>query len=220
MRFLSDLHIGRVNPRHFTFGLDVENKKYDLPQFVRQRVMGAANPAGVFEQVEPPFAGYRRAKKALARYVALAAQDDGEVLPPPAKTVAPGSPYAGMGRLGRLLRLLGDLPADAAAGAEGVYGGGLVEAVKRYQSRHGLPADGRLGAQTVKSLNTPSAARVRQLELTLERWRWLPHSFPEPPIVVNIPEFRLRAFDGEGRPELEMKVIVGKSFRAQHAGVR
>ena len=64
----------------------------------------------------------------------------------------------------------------------------------------------------MKSLNTPLAARIRQLELTLERWRWLPHSFPEPPIVVNVPEFRLRAFDAQGRPELEMKVIVGKSF--------
>ena len=129
MRYISDLHIGRVNPRQFAFGLDVENKKYDLPQFVRQRLIGAANPAAVLEEVEPPFAGYRRAKEALARYVALAVQDDGEALPAPAKTVAPGSAYAGTARLGRLLRLLGDLPADATAGSDGVYGGGLVEAV-------------------------------------------------------------------------------------------
>jgi murein L,D-transpeptidase YcbB/YkuD len=53
---------------------------------------------------------------------------------------------------------------------------------------------------------------VRQLQLVLERWRWVPHSFPRPPIVVNIPEFRLRAYDDHYRPELEMKVVVGKAY--------
>jgi murein L,D-transpeptidase YcbB/YkuD len=46
----------------------------------------------------------------------------------------------------------------------------------------------------------------------LERWRWVPHSFPRPPIVVNIPEFRLRAYDDQYQPELEMKVVVGKAY--------
>jgi murein L,D-transpeptidase YcbB/YkuD len=54
---------------------------------------------------------------------------------------------------------------------------------------------------------------VRQLQLVLERWRWVPHAFPRPPIVVNIPEFRLRAYDDQYRPELEMKVVVGKAYR-------
>ena len=212
MRYISDLHIGRVNPRHFTFGLEVEQKKYNLPEFLRQQVIGADDPARVLEQIEPSFAGYQRTKAVLLRYFAMAAKDGGEPLPLPAKTIAPGAPYLGIARLVRLLQLLGDLPQDSPAGEEGVYGGALVEAVKRYQARHGLQADGRLGAQTVKSLNTPLSARIRQLQLTLERWRWLPDSFPEPPVVVNIPEFRLRAFDGSGKPGLEMKVIVGKAY--------
>lgn len=56
------------------------------------------------------------------------------------------------------------------------------------------------------------ALQVRKLQLTLERWRWVPHSFPRPPIVVNIPEFRLRAYDDQYRAELEMKVVVGKAY--------
>ncbi len=60
--------------------------------------------------------------------------------------------------------------------------------------------------------NTALAHQVRQLQLVLERWRWVPHSFPRPPIVVNIPEFRLRAYDDQYRPELEMKVVVGKAY--------
>ncbi|HTW64067.1 MAG TPA: L,D-transpeptidase family protein [Bryobacteraceae bacterium] len=54
--------------------------------------------------------------------------------------------------------------------------------------------------------------RIRQLQLVLERWRWVPHSFARPPIVVNIPEFRLRAYNAEYRPVLEMKVVVGKAY--------
>lgn len=60
--------------------------------------------------------------------------------------------------------------------------------------------------------NTALAHQVRQLQLVLERWRWVPHSFPRPPVVVNIPEFRLRAYDDHYRPELEMKVVVGKAY--------
>ena len=214
MRYISDLHIGRVNPQHFAFGLDVKEKKYALPQFVRQNVIGAADPEKALDGVEPPFAGYRRAQAALLHYFEIARKDDGEQLPVPAKTVPPGAPYAGVPRLIRLLQLLGDLPADVVPAANpGLYAGGVVEGVKRYQQRHGLQADGRLGAQTVKSLNTPLAARIRQLQLTLERWRWLPNSFPEAPVVVNIPEFRLRAFDADGRAALEMNVIVGKAMR-------
>ncbi len=58
-----------------------------------------------------------------------------------------------------------------------------------------------------------NARQIRKLQLVLERWRWVPHSFPRPPVVVNIPEFRLRAYDDQYRPELEMKVVVGKAYR-------
>src|SRR5215831_56059 len=213
MRYISDLHIGKVNPKHFKFGLDVEQKKYDLPSFVRERLVNASDPQAVLDGVEPPFAAYKRAKAALLRYFDLARKDDGEQLPVPSKTVAPGSRYSGVPRLVRFLQLVGDLSPGASVAADtNLYEGAVVDAVKRYQLRHGLQADGRLGAQTVKSLNTPLGLRVRQLQLTLERWRWLPHGFPEPTIVVNIPEFRLRAVEPEKGVVLEMNVIVGKAY--------
>jgi murein L,D-transpeptidase YcbB/YkuD len=213
MRYISDAHIGRVNPQHFRFGLDIEHKKYDLPELLSQRLANAPDPKTVLDSVEPPFAGYKRAKAALLRYFDLARRDNGEQLPVPAKTIAPGSPYPGVPRLIRLLRLFGDLPPEATLAADAnVYAGPLADAVKHYQLRHGLQVDGKLSAQTVKSLNTPLGIRIRQLQLTLERWRWLPNDFPEPPIVVNIPEFRLRAFAPGGGVALEMNVIVGKAY--------
>jgi len=93
-----------------------------------------------------------------------------------------------------------------------VYQGTLPEAVKHFQGRHGIESTGLIDEETLKALNTPIARRVTQLELTLERWRWAPHEFVRPPIVVNIPEFRLRAVDEKYHWILSMKVVVGKAY--------
>ena len=216
MRYVSDLHIGRINPQHFKFGLSVEQKKYDLAELLRQRIMTASNLDAVLDQVEPPFPGYRRTEQALARYIELASTDDGEKLPDVTKPINPGQPYAGVPRLTRLLRLVGDLPADATLPADPqTYGGPLVDAVKVFQRRHGLDDDGRLGLATIKQMNVPLQDRVRQLQLTLERWRWLPSEFSAPPIIVNIPDFRLRVLDENGKVTMDMRVVVGKAMRTQ-----
>ena len=213
MRYISDLRIGKVNPRHFRFGLSVESKKYDLPRFIRDRLVTGQNIKAALAEVEPPFPGYKRTVAALRHYLDISQQDDGEKLPVPSKTLAPADRYVGVVRLTRLLQLLGDLPKDTPIPSDDLYDGAVVEGVKRFQQRHALLPDGRLGEQTLKQLNTPLSFRIRQLQLTLERWRWVPGEFPQPPVVVNIPEFRLRAFDDVGRRVLAMNVIVGKAFR-------
>ncbi len=216
MRYISDLRIGKVNPKFFHFGLDVENHKYNLPQFLRDRLVNSAGVIPVLEEVEPPFPGYRRTEATLQHYLQLAKKDSGEALPVPAKPVAPGQPYAGVTRLTQLLRLLGDLPPDAAVPeTQATYDGALVPAVKKFQKRHGIDPLGRLDAETVQALNTPLAQRVRQLQLAMERWRWAPHEFTEAPVVVNIPEFRLRAYKLDGNVDMYMDVVVGKSYGHQ-----
>ena len=213
MRYISDLHIGRVNPKHFKFGIDVATKKYDLPEFVTQKVVNAPNVQIVIAGVEPPYVGYRQTEDALQQYLQLAAKGDGPKVPEVTKTVAPGEAFAGTTQLAERLRLLGDLPQGA--GESTTYDGALVDGVKRFQVRHGLTPDGKLGATTIRELNTPLSARVKQLGFALERWRWLPPEFPQPPVVVNIPEFRLRAFEGGEKVALAMNVVVGKAAPTQ-----
>jgi murein L,D-transpeptidase YcbB/YkuD len=213
MRYISDLHIGKVNPRHFDFGIDVEAKKYDLPDFLKNHIVDGSNVPETLAQVEPPYPGYWREIQALQTYTDLARKDDGEQLPPLKKTVGPGDAYPGVPRMTRLLRLTGDLPADANVPADAtVYQGALVDAVKNFQRRHGRDPDGRIGAQTIGDMNVPLSRRVRQIQLTLERWRWLPMRLNQAPIVVNIPEFRLRAYDEQLKTALTMNVVVGKAY--------
>jgi murein L,D-transpeptidase YcbB/YkuD len=213
MRYVSDLHVGKVNPKHFAFALDDEPKRYDLAEFLRDHVVGAGDVAGVLAQVEPSYPGYRRTIHALQTYVELAKKDDGEQLPAAKKAIAPGDAYPGLARLTRLLRLVGDLPADANVPADPpIYQGAMVDAVKNFQRRHGRDPNGRIDAQTVGDLNVPLSRRVRQMQLTVERWRWLPNSYQNAPIVANIPEFRLRAYDKNFNIGVTMNVVVGKAY--------
>ncbi len=213
MRYTSDLHFGRANPGIFHPEFDAGHEEFDLPGFLEQRVIHSTDAKAALEELDPPYEGYRRTEQALQRYIALAQDYHGGLLPLNKKHIDPGASYPPAEQLADLLRRLGDLPADASATLpSGMYAGSLVDAVKHFQRRHGLDPDGRLGKATLAQLNTPPADRIRQLQLTLERWRWAPHQFPRPPIVVNIPEFELRALNASYAAELEMKVVVGNAY--------
>ena len=94
----------------------------------------------------------------------------------------------------------------------GVYSGALVDGVRRFQSRHGLDVDGVIGRATWSELSVPPARRARQIELALERLRWLPHQIDAALLVLNIPMFELRGWDHGwmGDPAFTMKAIVGR----------
>ena len=214
MRYVSDLRIGKVNPKHFDFGFDVESKKYDLPDFLKEDVADSSDVPGVLAKVEPPYPGYQRTLQALHSYFEFAKEYDGKQLPAIQKPIGPGDSYSGAPQLTKLLQLLGDLPADVGAPAgETVYQAPLADAVKSFQRRHGRTPDGRITAQTLADLNVPLTNRIRQMQLTLERWRWLPVVPPSALIVANIPEFRLRAYDENYKVALSMNVVVGKAYK-------
>ncbi|HUO33382.1 MAG TPA: L,D-transpeptidase family protein [Candidatus Acidoferrum sp.] len=212
MRYISDLHIGRVNPQHLDFNLDVNQKKLNLPEFLAADVVDSNDLENILTHVEPPFPGYWRTQRALQTYRALVAKQS-PPLPMVKIAVKPGGTYADVAGLANFLKLVGDLPADATIAENStLYEGPVVDGVKHFQSRHGLTPDGVLGAKTIEEMNVPFSSRVTQIELTLERWRWLPISFGGAPIVVNIPEFRLRAYDDDLRLAFTMNVVVGKAY--------
>ena len=87
----------------------------------------------------------------------------------------------------------------------------LADALGQYQERHGLAATGKLDASTLRALNVPAAERAGQIATNLERYRWLPRSLGNRYIVVNVPSFRLEAYDS-AQKKLEMKVVVGAEY--------
>ncbi len=99
----------------------------------------------------------------------------------------------------------------AAAGASATSPA-LEEALRRFQARHGLPAGGRLDPPSLAALNVPVHERLRQIELNLERWRWLPRDLGARHIRVNVPDYTLQVLDAD-QLALKMRVVVGRDYR-------
>ncbi|MGD9599713.1 MAG: murein L,D-transpeptidase [Steroidobacteraceae bacterium] len=215
LRFVSHLHSGRIDPRSVGFDMPARGREFD-PEAVLARLAATGDTRAVLASVEPPFRHYALLKAQLGRYRALAAQPGRTPLPPiGAHSIAAGESYAGAPALRSWLVVLGDLPvAQRANDADHSLDPHLVEALRRFQFRHGLAQDGVLGRRTYAALTVPLDFRVRQIGLTLERWRWLP-VLNAPTIIVNIPQFRLFAFGSAGDQEsrmLTMDVIVGQTY--------
>jgi L,D-transpeptidase YcbB len=217
-RYLADLRDGRVDPQRIHADFDGARKvPMDTAQLLRDavanhRLLDALREA----QPHPPM--YAALVQALARYRALPDQQAWNTrLPPlPGRKLVSGQAYPGLPLLARRLQALGDLPASTQLPDR--FEGAVVNAVQSFQERHGLTPDGVLGAATLQQLEVTPAARARQIELSLERLRWTPLLQGPRMIVVNIPEFVLRAYEVQGEQvhvRLTMKVIVGKALNTR-----
>lgn len=214
VRYVSDLHLGRVHPENLHKDFDPEREHHDPGAFLEEAVIGAASVKDVLAKVECKYPGYQRGLTALQKYLQMAKDEVHDPIPLVQKPILLGQSYAGLAQLVRRLQFLGDLPESVTAPSSASYTGEVVNGVKRFQTRHGIEASGKLGPQTIAELNEPMSDRAQQLRLSLERWRWLPDDLASP-IVVNIPEFKLRAFDATGNLALEMAVVVGKAMRTE-----
>jgi murein L,D-transpeptidase YcbB/YkuD len=215
LRFARHLHLGRIDPRSIGYRLKVRQEDHDFVAMLRTAIARGA-VAEIGSALAPPILQYRNLRAALSRYRSLAADPNLPKVPPAPRSVHPGDEYASSAALARLLVAIGDLPPDQAAPpASARYEGAIVEGVKRFQTRHGLEPDGVIGRRTQAALDVPVAGRVRQIELALERLRWLPDLGDRRFAAINIPMFRLWVWDSippDGAPAFGMGVIVGRAL--------
>lgn len=222
-RLASDLHRGRVDPARVGYDLDVGGRVFDIASAVTA-LATTTDVAATLDSLEPRFRQYASLKTVLARYLELARDPQLTQLPAlPRRSLRPGDEYAGTAPLRRLLAAVGDLPATEPATETPItLDEPLVAALRRFQTRHGLDADGILGPATFRALRTPLSLRAHQIALSLERIRWLPPRLDSPRIFVNVPQFRLFALHGQenaSRDMLQMDVIVGEAFEGRRTPV-
>lgn len=218
IRIVRALHDGRIRPSEAHAELRIPRSRFAAWPVVRA-MADSAGAEKKLDAAEPPFIHYQLLKKALAKYRLL--RSDSVLLQLPAlkpkEIVHPGEAYAGVSQLRKLLTSVGDLPiANYAPNPDStLLLGDVLEGLKRFQKRVGLESDGNIGPMTISALKSPFDARLQTIELSLERWRWLPHDFGAPPILVNLPAFRLYAFRSSSDDEkelLRMDVAIGGSF--------
>ena len=217
LRYLSDLHLGRVDPRAMGFRVP-EREPHDFVGPLRAALAQHRIPA-LAAEFTPSIPLYRQLRDALARYRTLAVDPLLQPVTLPAVTLRPGDPYTSAGELARRLETLGDLPGAASPSpGAAVYDGSLVEGVRRFQRRHGLESDGVIGKATRAALNVPIAWRARQIELALERLRWVPDIGEERFLAVNIPMFRVWGIQPAATGSTQSfstEVIVGRALNTQ-----
>lgn len=214
VRYLDDLQRGRLHPQPLGH---TAVQRPDLASSIAAAIRGDSVQRLVAASA-PQLGQYRKLQRMLHRYRQLAA--DTLLGPIPFKgAIRPGQAFAGLQALAHRLVAVGDLRLeDFPHESDSLYEGALVSAVRRFQQRHGLDRDGVLGRATMAAINTPFSHRVREIELALERLRWLPPIGRQPFIVVNIPQFELVAFDSSSEtapPAVTMRVIVGKALRTR-----
>lgn len=240
MRYANDLHRGRIDPLELGSELvsaDAREETID-PAAAAEELAATSKIDAFVASLSPPDPEYERLLAALRQYRELA-RDEVETLPRfvTDDVIRPGDAYPDLARLEELLSRLGDLHRADLVGRDAtvleadqetlydgaIYDGAIVEAVMRFQRRHGLEPDGKIGKETQEQLSTPLARRVRQIELALERRRWqrtspagsVDGAGEGPAIVVNVPEFRLRAFDRTGLVAFTTNVVVGRAERTE-----
>ena len=160
----------------------------------------------------PKLNGYRSMIKALELYRAIAYQGGWPALPEKLN-VRLGEEHEAVPQLRKRLLMTQDLSAEELVTCDSLFDFNVQNAVKRFQYRHGLTADGVVGKGTVEALNVPVETRIQQLILNLERIRWMPASFGDRHIFVNIPAYEMQVNEKD-KPVLSMRVIVGKKKNA------
>jgi len=213
--YLNDLSHGRVNPSQIKADFSLPNQPAtDLTAWLSMAVREQRLHTAVAQlATQAPMAAPLR--QALAAYRALIPHPawQSPLVPLPGRKLAAGQAYAGLPLLAQRLQALGDLATETPAPER--LEGELLEALKRFQERHGLSPDGVLGSKTWQQLNITPGQRAEQIALSLERLRWTPLRQAARMVVVNVPEFVLRAYevqDGRIHVKLSMKVIVGKAL--------
>jgi murein L,D-transpeptidase YcbB/YkuD len=207
LRLAADLAHGKVNPELIYSDCAIDVPEVDLPGRL-ESALAAGSVRKALADLAPAHAGYRALKQALAAY---RTKSDWPAVPagPPLK---PGDRNERVAALRARLEASGDLaPPDPAAPPveSDLFDAPLQAAVRVFQERHGLDADGAIGPATLEALDVPVADLVRQIEVNLDRWRWLPRDLGERYVMVNIAGFTLDVVEAE-KPALSMRVVAGK----------
>jgi murein L,D-transpeptidase YcbB/YkuD len=201
--------------RHFEGVSEEMSRKTDwfLPRkkFSPEHMLDSMLTRGgyLFEH-EPVFYQYRLLKKALDELSGSQFDTVRSPLPTLSRILAEGDTSAAIPAYRKRLVLTGDL--ERYDGRE-VFDTAMATAVRRFQWRHGLESDGKLSPDVCKELSVSGQERMRQILLNMERFRWIPERMEGRYLFVNIPEFKLRAYDGDSAL-WEMRVIVGQELRS------
>ena len=211
LHYGSHLLSGRFSPRKIDPDWAIKPRTRDLAT-VLQEALGSNAVGESLRALRPQGKGYVQLREVLHNYREVAVKGGW-----PTVAAGPNLALGSQGQRVQNLRVRLQASGDLTGGGSGknasaTFDKAVADAVRRFQKRHGLVESGTVNAATLAALNVPVSERIRQVELNLERWRWLPDDFGSRYILVNIPSFKMSVFE-DGKPVIESKVVVGRQER-------
>jgi murein L,D-transpeptidase YcbB/YkuD len=210
-----DMLTGQVDPRTVAQSWHVNPKEDNVDSSLVRDIRYSAldKSLATLRSTEEDYTGLRRE---LIHYRQIVANGGWQTLPN-VKAVKPGGSLPPQiiqtlrARLAAEGYAVPEQQQQSNTAASGNYDHALAAAVAQFQSRHAITVDSTLRKETIDALNTSAAYRLAQIVANMERMRWLPRAFPDRYVFVNVPAFKLEAYD-KGQKALEMKVIVGAEY--------
>ena len=212
-RYVYHLRFGKVNPQRLDADWNMQRSlKGQDPVVELQAVIDSADLAAQLDASTTQLPLYKQFQQALASYEAIRSAGGWPVIPA-GQTIKPGMQDARVSLLRKRLHITGDLPAAAAAeNGSFEYDATVEEAVRHFQLRHGLDADGVVGKGTLAAMNVPVDVRIDQIRVNLDRARWVSQDIPETFVIVDIAGFNARLFRN-GEVIWDEPAQVGKPYR-------
>lgn len=208
IEYISDVRHGRVQPVNESEAVFYHGADKDIdPVAIINEVLAVDDAAQFLADQFPSHRIYRQTREGLKRYRELASTVESSQMPD-GKTIHPGDDDSRLPAIRQHLTATRDLNEISVSET---YDDKTVEAIKKYQLRHGLSDDGVMGKNTITALNVPYDYRVRQIEMNLERLRWTDHELGDKSIIVDIPAYTAVTMINDN-VMFDMPVIVGKHF--------
>lgn len=157
------------------------------------------------EQLSPSLRGYQALRNVMMKYLNIQEAGGWKKIESACAESEAAQPYCA-DALKERLRAEGYLSADKNSSEA------YENALKNFQKRHGIRADGSVGRETLAKLNIALEEKIAAIRLNLERWRWMPQKMGSSYVSVNIPDFSLRVVD-DYKTVLRMRAILGKETR-------
>ncbi len=206
-KYISHLTNGQINPRNLYQNWDLKRNAIDVNETLGL-ILKSDSLVYKIESLKPNHLVYKSLKKAL-KIINTFPNDDFTAIELANKIVLNDTNPSLIAIKKRLMYWKDMKPNDSLSG---IYDSETNEAMKKFQTRHGLAADGVIGKGTIDALNFSKQKRKEQILANLERWKWFPKEMGEEYIIVNIPDYKLILVKDNDTMRTH-KVIVGRDKR-------
>lgn len=221
LTYLNHTHAGRVKADEIDGEINTWVEKYEPADRVDELYSAVKNNTinDIIKKAEPKYELYDKLKKAREEYKKIVKEGGWENINledfPKVKidSTTKFNRHVLVPTIRNILSKTGDLQLseNSVADTSQFYDETLRQAVMNFQERHTLERDGVVGPNLLKELATSAEERLVQIELNMERLRWLRDSLGDNYIVINVPSYWMRLYDN-GKRNFETNIMVGQSF--------